>query len=128
MRNGFEKRPIKIRLYSEAEKTYNQFQESSLMENAKGHANSFSTQLKKAIDQKIENLRANTQTGIHIPKRNIPKKLFEKYGANNFWKIDLPHYWRLIYTITGNKTEITVLILHIIDHDEYNKMFGYRKN
>jgi len=34
----------------------------------------------------------------------------------------------MIYTIRGSEIEIIALILDIIDHKEYNKKFGYRKN
>jgi len=34
----------------------------------------------------------------------------------------------MIYNIKGSEIEIIALILDIIDHKEYNKKFGYRKN
>ena len=123
-----DSRIIKIKIFGEAEEQYNKFHATVLEEQNRGLTNSFSLQLKKAIDREIENLRVDPQKGIHIPKRNISKKLFEKYRANNFWKIDLPHGWRMVYTITGNRAEIIIFILAIVDHNEYNKMFGYRKN
>jgi hypothetical protein len=35
----------------------------------------------------------------------------------------------MLYTITGGATEIEIIafILDVIDHDEYNKKFSYRK-
>ena len=33
----------------------------------------------------------------------------------------------MLYTITKIEDQIMIIILDILDHDEYNKLFGYRK-
>lgn len=49
-----------------------------------------------------------------------------RYKTDKLWKLDLVGFWRMIYTITGDQVKIITFILEIIDHDEYNKVFGYR--
>ena len=80
-----------------------------------------------SLKQKIETLKANPEYGIHIPKDRIPKEYIQKYDVNNLWKLDLSGFWRMIYTIRGSEVEIISLILDILDHNIYNKKFGYRK-
>ncbi len=81
----------------------------------------------KSIKQKIELLKMNPQAGIHIPNNLIPKYYGEKYDVDNLWKMNLSGFWRMIYTITTTEIEITNLVLDILDHKSYNKIFGYRK-
>ena len=33
----------------------------------------------------------------------------------------------MIYTITGNDVEIITFVLEIMDHKDYDKVFGYKK-
>lgn len=106
---------------------YNELQSTIMEEKKKGIDNSFNMQLLRAIDREVDNLKIDPQRGIHIPHRNIPKELYVKYNADNFWKINLPDYWRMIYTITGNRVEIIALVLEILDHKRYSRLFGYRK-
>ena len=50
------------------------------------------------------------------------------YGINNLWKVNLPSFYRMLYTIdTSAKIVINSVIIAIIDHERYNKIFGYRK-
>ena len=86
----------------------------------------FHKQLLKAIERETENLKINPHKGIQIPKDRIPQEYIVKYGVTNLWKINLPDYWRLIYTIVGNEFEIISVLLKFIDHKEYNRIFGYR--
>ena len=58
---------------------------------------------------------------------NIPKKLIPKtYDVPNLWRIELSNFWRMLYTIKGDRIEIICFILNIVDHKKYNKIFGYR--
>jgi len=80
--------------------------------------------LVKAIERKIEILKENPQFGDPIKNEIIPEKMIN-YGIKNIYRIELPNFWRMIYTIEGNKIEILVFVLTIQNHKEYNKMFGY---
>ena len=88
----------------------------------------FNKQLLKAIERETNNLFQNPHRGIQIPKKQVPKKYIEEYDVTNLWKINLPDYWRMLYTITGNELEIISIILEFMDHKDYNKLFGYKKN
>ena len=81
-----------------------------------------------AIQNKIELLKANPQYGIHIQKNKIPKKYLKEYDTNNLWKVNLSGAWRMIYTIRGNEVEIISLILDIMNHRDYEKVFKYKKS
>ena len=89
--------------------------------------NHFNIQLLKAIEREKENLKINPHHGTQIPKKQIPEEYIERLGMTNLWKIDLPDFWRMLYTITGNELEIISVLLNFMDHDKYNKLFGYRK-
>lgn len=73
-----------------------------------------------------EILKENPQYGDPIAKELIPKN-FRKAGVKNLYRVELSNYWRVLYTIKGNKVEIFLFVLNIVDHKEYNKLFGYRK-
>ena len=87
----------------------------------------FHRQLLKAIEREEDNLRIDMHRGIQIEKSKIPKEYVIQYGVTNLWKIDLPGFWRMIYTIVGNEFEIISVLLEFMDHKEYDKRFGYRK-
>jgi hypothetical protein len=57
-----------------------------------------------------------------IPKPH-PKALVSEYGLKNLYKVELPSFWRLLYTIVRAGDSRYVIILEIVDHDAYNKWF-----
>lgn len=87
----------------------------------------FHKQLLTAIEREKDNLANNPQHGIQIKKKQIPKMYIIKYGITNLWKVNLPDFWRMMYTITGNEIEIISILLDFMDHKKYNKLFGYKK-
>ncbi len=70
-------------------------------------------------------LKDNPQFGDPIAKRLIPKSLRD-IGIQNLYRVELSNYWRMIYTIEGSKVEIFLFVLNIVDHKDYNKLFGYK--
>ncbi len=70
-------------------------------------------------------LRQNPQYGQPLSKKLIPKELL-KLNITNLYRIELPNFWRIIYTIEGNRIEILLFIIKIVNHKEYNKLFGYK--
>ena len=106
------------------------FQEqlNQLIKIAKEKDSKFHKQLLKAIEREKEYILIDPHRGMQIPKDRIPKEYVEQYGATNLWKINLPDYWRMIYTIVGNELEIISILLEFMDHKEYNKKFKYRGN
>jgi hypothetical protein len=120
-------REIFVEFSEEANTDYKELQKQVLAERENGKETSFNMQLLKAINREIQNLKIDPQHGIHIPRVYIPKKLIESYGTDRLWKIDLVGYWRLIYTISGDDVKVIAFILEFMNHDKYNKLFGYRK-
>lgn len=83
----------------------------------------------KALHKKIELIKANIHYGDPISKKLIPKEYKTNYGITNLFRVELPNYWRMLYTLTDgeSKVEIIAFVLDIINHEEYNKKFGYKK-
>ena len=81
--------------------------------------------LLNSINRVTEILKSNPQYGNPIPKRLIPNSLI-KEGIQNLYRVELSNFWRMLYTIEGTQVEILVFILNIINHKEYNKLFGYK--
>lgn len=110
----------RVILSEDAREVYNYLKENA--PNAKTERALF-----KAVTNKIELLKSNIHYGQSIAKQKIPQAYIEKYEINNLFRVELPHYWRMLYTITNEgKVEILVFILYLIDHSTYNKKFGYK--
>ncbi|MBI2232597.1 MAG: hypothetical protein HYU56_01645 [Candidatus Aenigmarchaeota archaeon] len=120
-------RSVKVLFSEEANKQYEELNRVVGDEIKKGVTNSFHQQLLKSINQKKELLKINPQAGIHIAKSLVPKLYKDKYDVNNLWKIDLSGYWRMIYTLRTTEIEITNFVLDFLDHETYDKVFGYKK-
>lgn len=56
----------------------------------------------------------------------ISKGVFERYGTDKIFRVKLVGYWRLLYTLIGEDVKIIAFILEFMDHDRYDKIFGYR--
>jgi len=113
---------VRIILSPEAEEVYKYLNEN---------VNSKTEQMiLSALNKKVELIKANVHFGEAIAKKLIPKEYIEKYGVNNLFRIELPLFWRMLYTLKeGESTvEIIAFVLDIIDHKNYNKKFGYQKN
>lgn len=82
-----------------------------------------------SINQKIEFIKANPHYGNPVAKNLIPKEYIEKYDIANLFRVELPNFWRMLYTLTEGETKIEIIsfVLDIIDHKTYNKKFGYKK-
>ena len=85
--------------------------------------------LLKAINYKIDLIKNNSHYGNPIAKNIIPEEYKDKYGIINLFRIELPDYWRMLYSLTDGDSivEIIAFVLDIVDHSDYDKKFGYRK-
>ena len=83
-----------------------------------------------ALNKKIELIKLNIHYGDPVAKRLIPEEYKVKYGVVNLFRVELPNFWRMLYTLIEGETKIEIIafILDVIDHETYNKKFGYRKN
>lgn len=83
----------------------------------------------KAVQKKIELIKENVHYGHPIAKKLIPDEYKVKYGVTNLFRVELPNFWRMLYTLTDGESNIEIIafILDVIDHKDYDKKFGYRK-
>lgn len=116
-------RPVEVVLAGDAEKTYEELNRIVGEEQNRGVENSENQQLLRSIQRAVELIKDNPKHGAQIKKKLIPKG----YNVNNLWKVNLTGYWRMLYTLKGEELEILCFILEICDHDDYNKIFGYKK-
>jgi hypothetical protein len=92
---------IKVIFASEPDKAYRELKALVEKEKSGGVDSSENQTLLRGIDNAVEILKANTQYGRQHPKSKIPKKYVELYNIDNLWTIELPLYWRLVYTVTA---------------------------
>lgn len=81
--------------------------------------------LRRIVDKGLDVLKENMFAGERIEKRKFPKYYVQKYGVNNLYKYNLDAANRLIYTLVADESGITVIVLEILSHKEYEKRFGY---
>ncbi len=113
---------VKVIFSPEAEEAYNYLNEkASFSKNEKIILN--------AVNKKIALIKVNIHYGDPIAKKLIPKEYKIKYGVANLFRVELPKFWRMLYTLTNGNSEIEIIafILDVIDHKEYGKKFGYKK-
>ena len=112
----FENKKIRIFLKGDAKEVY---------QIIKNKSDKRSKTLFNSINRTIEILKENPQCGNPIAKTLIPRK-YLKLEIQNVYRVELSNYWRMLYTIEGNKIEIFLFILDIKNHKDYNKLFGYK--
>ncbi len=118
-----DSRKISVILKGQAREEFEKLDEIVEEQRKKGEENSEEIQLLKSIKQKAEILKLNPTYGEKVPHNLIPKQL----DVSNLFKVNLTGHWRMLYTLEGNRIEIVLFILWIIDHPTYDKMFGYKK-
>ena len=81
-----------------------------------------------AIENKIQLIKANPHYGNPIKKKLIPKEYKNLYEISNLFRIELPSFWRMLYTLTDGETKIEIIafVIEILNHKDYNKRFGYK--
>jgi len=112
----FSGKEIKVLLKNQAKEVYEKLEKDNTKD-AKTLLNS--------INRAIAILKSDPQYGLPIAKQLIPIE-YKKEGVQNLYRIELSNFWRMLYTIEGNKVEIFLFILSINDHKGYNKLFGYK--
>jgi len=116
-------KPVRVILLDEASSEYKKLNEIVGQQINEGKDNTTEIQLLRSIKQKIEFIKSNPFYGNNIKKDRIPTS----YNVKNLWRVELTGYWRMIYTIKGDQIEIICFVLDILNHNDYNKKFGYRK-
>jgi len=113
---------IRVILSPEAEEVYNYLNEQSLK--SKTEKTIFN-----AINKKVELIKNNPHYGNPISRKLIPQEYLDKYNIKNLFRVELPNFWRMLYTLTDGESEIEIIafVLDIVDHSNYDKKFGYKK-
>ncbi|MBN1156943.1 type II toxin-antitoxin system RelE/ParE family toxin [Candidatus Woesearchaeota archaeon] len=114
---------VKISFSPEAEEVYHYL-------NKQAPASKMEASILNALHKKCELIKMNFHYGQPIAKRLIPDGYRIKYGITNLFRVELPNYWRMLYTLVDGENEIEIIafVLDIIDHKKYDKKFGYKKN
>lgn len=112
---------VRVVLSSEAKEVYDYLNENF-------GKSKIETSILKSLRNKIDFIKSNPHYGEPISKKLIPSVYKERYGNINLFRIELPNFWRMIYTLSEgeSKIEIVAFILNIMDHKKYNKLFGYK--
>ncbi len=108
---------VRVILSPEAEEVYkylNQQSPSSKIERS----------ILNSINKKVDLIKFNVHYGDSIKKDQIPQKFRTKYGVTNLFRVELPNFWRMYYTLTDDErqVEIIVFVLDILDHNTYDKI------
>jgi len=112
-------KPVRVIFSPEAEEAYNKLNEAA--------DSKIERSILNAIDKKKELIKANPHYGEPIAKDKIPEEYKQKYGITNLFWVELANFWRMLYTLTNeNEIEIIAFVLDMIDHEKYNKKFGYK--
>ena len=73
-------------------------------------------------------LKENMFAGEQISKKQIPSQYKERYGVNNLFRYAHPEGYRSCYTISYEEGfDVCPHILDLLSHEEYDKIFRYRK-
>jgi len=118
-------KPVIVQFEEECYKEYQHLQELVIKGKPSKKKPTYE-QLLNSINNALKNIKANYNYGDLIPRRLISKATFERYGTDKIFRVELVGYWRLLYTIIGDEIKIIALILEYMDHDQYNKIFGYK--
>lgn len=109
-----------IQLSPEAEETYNYLKQQA-------EKSKIERSIPNALHSKSELIKSFPDYGDRIPNRLIPQEYRIKYRVTNLFRVELPNFWRMLYTVRGHEIEIIAFVIDIMDHRKYNKKFGYKK-
>ena len=119
-------KPTIVQFDDEAYKEYQELQQAVLEGKAAKKKPTYE-QLLTSINNAMKNIKADFKYGDLIPRKYLNKFVMQKYGTDKVFRVELVGYWRLLYTIIGDETKIIAFILEYMDHNKYNKLFGYSK-
>ncbi|MDP2909145.1 MAG: hypothetical protein Q8N77_05045 [Nanoarchaeota archaeon] len=119
-------KPTIVKFDREAYKEYQELQKF-VLEGKRAKKKPTYEQLLYSINNALKNIKADYKYGDLIPRKYISKSVIQRYGTDKIFRVELVGYWRLLYTVIGNEAEIIAFILEYMNHDRYNKLFGYKK-
>ncbi len=124
---GKIEKKITVKLIGDAEASFVSLNKVVGEQKSKGITGSKEITLLDAINRIFTIITVNPFYGENAKKDLIPREYKQKYDATNLFIAYLPDYWRMLYTLESDEIEIIAFILDIIDHDDYNKKFGFRR-
>ena len=85
---------------------------------------------RRKLEWWIARLKQDAFAGDQIPKARIPPQLAARSGLPvpiaNAWRFELPLAHRGVYTVQSTPgIGAVVLILEILSHKDYDRLFGY---
>jgi hypothetical protein len=115
-------KPIRVILSPKAEEAYRWLNEKAPTSQAE-------RSLLTAIKNKVELIKANPHYGDPIAKALIPRQYVEEYGITNLFRVELPLFWRMLYSLTNGESQVEIIafVLDIAEHEKYDKLFGYKR-
>lgn len=117
---------VVVQFDAEAYKEYLELQRAAA-DNKPSSSNPTYAQLLSSINNAVKNLKSNPFYGDLIPRKYLSKGVVDRYGTDKIFRIELVGYWRLLYTVRGTEAKIIAFILEYMNHEKYNKIFGYKK-
>ena len=113
---------IRLILSSDATEIYNDLKR-------KATTSKIERSILSAIIKKVELIKSDPHYGDPIAKDLIPSFYINKYGIRNLFRVELPNYWRMLYSLRDGETKVEIIafVLDLVDHPTYNKKFGYKK-
>ncbi len=111
---------VRVVLSEDAETVFNDL-------NKKAASSKRDKMILNAIKKKVELIKNNIHYGEPVAKSKIPTEYKKKYEITNSFWVNLPQYWRMLYTLTNSESEIEIIafILDLINHKQYDKKFHY---
>ena len=117
-------KPVIIRFDEEAFREYKLLQEAVVQGKTAKRKPTYE-QLLSSVNNALKNIKANPFYGDLVPKKYLSKGVVDRYGTDKIFRTELVGYWRLLYTLIGDEVSIVAFILEYMDHDKYDKIFGY---
>lgn len=117
---------VSVELKDGAEEAYNKLNNIVGKQKASGITNSDEIKLLNGIQRAFDLIENNPFYGRNAKKRLIPEYYIKRYDVNNLFIVDLPFFWRMIYSLESSRIEIVAFVLDIFDHEEYNKRFKFK--
>ena len=114
---------VRVIFSPEAEEVYNYL-------NRESTESKMERMILKSVNHKVDLIKINPHYGDPLAKRLIPLEYVQKYGTINLFRVELPNFWRMLYTLTDGETEVEIIafVLDVMNHKEYDKKFGYRSS
>lgn len=103
---------IEVEFTKKAEKVYQKLKKSKLKDDLI---------LVKAIDLKVDLIKGDPHYGVKVKHKQIPKEL----NLKNLFRIELPCYWRMLYTLEKGNLKIMAFVIDISNHKKYENIMKY---